>query len=296
MNTLKKLHKPNAIATTAATYLAVIAAIAVVAVTTSTPLGSARAAGGLKDKHGAQLAELYELQAAFHAAASHGGDIDAMMQLWADDSSITVVGVLYSGKDGVRDFFANHSGAFKHDWVSLAPAPKTLFDVQAGSWVLGNAKQDHTSRNIEAGVMFRYAPAVGAYRCPADKSTVKGDMSLRRTRSYTMNGWLNSSQDDQGANGLNVGYLLTDFASMPHKMSEIRPLAESFETFVPESRLALFMEHPLQIGNPCFLRAVEGVHPLLNRLVRAVVPQPRPSELSIKLASWPRASGISAAF
>jgi len=83
MNTLKKLHRPNAIARTAGTYLAVIAAIAVVAVTTSTPLGSARAAGGLKDKHSAHLAELYELQAAFHAAASHGGDIDAMMQLWA---------------------------------------------------------------------------------------------------------------------------------------------------------------------------------------------------------------------
>ncbi len=133
MNTLKKLHQPNAIATTAGTYLAVIAVIAVVAVTTSTPLGSARAAGGLKDNHSAQLAELYELQAAFHAAASHGGDIDAMMQLWADDSSITVVGVLYSGKDGVRDFFANHSGAFKNDWVSLAPAPKTLFDVHGNT-------------------------------------------------------------------------------------------------------------------------------------------------------------------
>ena len=133
MNTLKKLHKPNAIATTAATYLAVIAAIAVVAVTTSTPLGSARAAGGLKDKHGAQLAELYELQAAFHAAASHGGDIDAMMQLWADDGSLTVGDVVYSGKDGVRDFFANHSGAFKHDWVSLAPAFKTQFDIHGNT-------------------------------------------------------------------------------------------------------------------------------------------------------------------
>ena len=106
---------------------------------------------------------------------------------------------------------------------------------QPGSWVQGNAKQDHTTRNIEAGVMFRYAPAVGAYRCTADKSAVNGDKSLRRARSYTMNGWLNSSQDDQGANGLNVGYLVTDFASMPHKMSQIvRPSPVGTFVFIDE--------------------------------------------------------------
>ena len=133
MNTLKKPQKPNAFAKTAGTYLAVIGVIAVVTLTTSTPLGSARAAGGFKDKHSAQLAELYELQAAFHAAASHGGDIDAMMALWADDGSLTVGAVVYSGQDGLRDFFANHSGAFKHDWVSLALAPQTLFDVHGNT-------------------------------------------------------------------------------------------------------------------------------------------------------------------
>jgi len=133
MNTFKKLHTPNGPGTTARTYLAVTVVIAVAALTAAALLDPARAAGGLKDKHSAQLAELYELQAAFHAAASHGGDIDAMMALWADDSSINVGGVLYSGKDGVRDFFANHSGAFKHDWVSLAPAPKTEFDIHGNT-------------------------------------------------------------------------------------------------------------------------------------------------------------------
>src|SRR5262249_44535257 len=72
---------------------------------------------------------LYELQAAFHAAASHGGDIEAMMALWADDSSLTVGSVIYSGKDAVRTFFATQSGAFKHSWVSLAPSPKTQFEI-----------------------------------------------------------------------------------------------------------------------------------------------------------------------
>jgi len=65
---------------------------------------------------------------------------------------------------------------------------------QRGSWVLGNTKQDRTPSNIMAGVMFRYASAVGAYRCPADRSTVNGQKGQFRTRSYTLNGWMNSSQ------------------------------------------------------------------------------------------------------
>jgi prepilin-type processing-associated H-X9-DG protein len=92
---------------------------------------------------------------------------------------------------------------------------------QPGSWVLGNAQEDRTSSNIQAGVMFLYAPAVGAYRCPADKSTVTGAGALLRTRSYTMNGWLNSSQSDNGV-AQGYQYSLTDFTSMPHKMSDIR--------------------------------------------------------------------------
>jgi len=92
---------------------------------------------------------------------------------------------------------------------------------QPGSWVLGNAKQDQTSSNIQAGVMFSYAPAVGSYRCPGDKSTVNGNNALLRTRSYTMNGWLNTSQSDNGIGG-GAHYSLTDFKSMPHKMSDIQ--------------------------------------------------------------------------
>src|SRR5436190_15374930 len=68
---------------------------------------------------------------------------------------------------------------------------------QPGSWVLGNARQDRTASNIMSGVMFQYASAVGAYRCPADRSTVASGDGPLRTRSYTMNGWMNSSSDDQ---------------------------------------------------------------------------------------------------
>src|SRR6185369_191612 len=88
---------------------------------------------------------------------------------------------------------------------------------QRGSWVLGNARQDRTSSNIITGVIFRYAPAVGAYSCPADRSTVIGDHGLLRTRSYTLNAWMNSSQDA----GLPGGWSQGDFKSMPQKLAQI---------------------------------------------------------------------------
>ena len=88
---------------------------------------------------------------------------------------------------------------------------------QPGSWVLGNARQDRTASNIIAGVMFRYASAVGAYHCPADRSTVSASQGVLRTRSYTLNGWLNSSMFDPAS----YSWTLTDFKSMPHKLSQI---------------------------------------------------------------------------
>ena len=133
MKNLKQLFRSNPLARTVSAYLAACVTLAVVTLTASNFLGHASAAGGAENPNNTQVAELYELQAAFHRAASHGGDIEAMMQLWADDSSITVGGVLYSGKDGVRDFFANHSGAFKHNWISLAPAFKTEFDIHGNT-------------------------------------------------------------------------------------------------------------------------------------------------------------------
>ena len=133
MKNLKQLFRLNPLARMVGTYLAATATVAVVALAASNVLGPARAANAPDGENNTQVAELYELQAAFHHAASHGGDIDAMMALWADDSSITVGGVLYSGKDAVRDFFANHSGAFKHNWVSLAPAFKTEFNIHGNT-------------------------------------------------------------------------------------------------------------------------------------------------------------------
>ncbi|MCI0541743.1 MAG: type II secretion system GspH family protein [Verrucomicrobiales bacterium] len=54
-----------------------------------------------------------------------------------------------------------------------------------GSWVLGNAKVDLTTTNIVNGLLYTYCNSVGIYVCPADKSSVTGNRSLRRTRSYS---------------------------------------------------------------------------------------------------------------
>jgi prepilin-type N-terminal cleavage/methylation domain-containing protein/prepilin-type processing-associated H-X9-DG protein len=101
---------------------------------------------------------------------------------------------------------------------------------QRGSWVLGNTSKDRTTSNILSGVMFEYAPTVGAYRCPADRSTVVGEKNLMRTRSYTLNGWMNSSQIDQtGAWGP------ADFTEMPRKLSQIlRPPPSATFVFIDE--------------------------------------------------------------
>ena len=72
----------------------------------------------------ADVAEIEELLAGFHGALSYGGDMDAMMSLWADGSSITFNGTLYAGKAGVQTFFSGN-GYFHNNWVSLAPEFKT---------------------------------------------------------------------------------------------------------------------------------------------------------------------------
>jgi prepilin-type processing-associated H-X9-DG protein/prepilin-type N-terminal cleavage/methylation domain-containing protein len=62
----------------------------------------------------------------------------------------------------------------------------------AGSWALGNAKQDVTSSNLAAGLLWEYSRSANVYRCPADRSTVTNHPTIQRKRSYAMDGWLRS--------------------------------------------------------------------------------------------------------
>ena len=77
----------------------------------------------------AEVAELDQLAADFHGALSYGGNITAMMSLWADNSSLTLNGTAHAGKAAVQAFFQS-SGYFLNNWVSLAPEYKTVITVR----------------------------------------------------------------------------------------------------------------------------------------------------------------------
>ncbi len=60
-----------------------------------------------------------------------------------------------------------------------------------GSWVVGNTRTDITPSNLQAGVLYGYIKNPKVYRCPADKSAVDGIPGLERTRTYSLDVWLN---------------------------------------------------------------------------------------------------------
>jgi prepilin-type N-terminal cleavage/methylation domain-containing protein/prepilin-type processing-associated H-X9-DG protein len=66
------------------------------------------------------------------------------------------------------------------------------WESRAPSWVVGDAKHDVSTTNLQLGLLFPYSPSVGIYRCPADKTPVDGHPSVLRTCSYELDSFLNS--------------------------------------------------------------------------------------------------------
>lgn len=126
MNKIKQMLSSNRLAS----YLAATATVAIVAVTAPGLIGRAGAASEPDDEDNTQVAELYGLQAAFHQAASYGGDINALMQLFTDESTLTLGGVTYTGKAQIQNAALTKWGPFLHHWVSLSPLFKTQFDIE----------------------------------------------------------------------------------------------------------------------------------------------------------------------
>ena len=62
-----------------------------------------------------------------------------------------------------------------------------MYKEMPGSWIVGNAQTDTTTSNIQSGVLFKYVLSEGTYRCPSDKSTVRGHPGIQKTRSYSLN-------------------------------------------------------------------------------------------------------------
>ncbi len=65
----------------------------------------------------------------------------------------------------------------------------------SNSWVAGNAWTDTTPDNLRRGSLFSYNNSPAIYRCPADKSTVRDQGTIPRTRSYSMNWYMNMWPD-----------------------------------------------------------------------------------------------------
>lgn len=54
------------------------------------------------------------------------------------------------------------------------------------SWVVGDARLDRSTTNIQNGKLFKYNRSAAIYRCPADRSHVTRSPSVLRTRSYSI--------------------------------------------------------------------------------------------------------------
>jgi len=84
-----------------------------------------------------QVAEIYQLQAAFHRAKTTA-DLDLMMSLWAAEATLVNQGDAsspYIGTDQLRGFWSR-SGSFTHRRFSLVPSFKTQIGVHGNeSWL-----------------------------------------------------------------------------------------------------------------------------------------------------------------
>jgi prepilin-type processing-associated H-X9-DG protein/prepilin-type N-terminal cleavage/methylation domain-containing protein len=63
-----------------------------------------------------------------------------------------------------------------------------------GSWVVGTARDEFASSNIQQGVLYAYTRFVGIYRCPADRAKIEGSRHRFRDRSFSLNCWLNGME------------------------------------------------------------------------------------------------------
>src|SRR5579864_7123409 len=89
------------------------------------------AAGSGERPEGADVAQIYQLQAAFHLAKSTQ-NIDYMMWLWDPNGSLTIHGdpnSPYVGSDKVRAYLLT-TGSFTQRRLSLVPSFKIQIDVQ----------------------------------------------------------------------------------------------------------------------------------------------------------------------
>lgn len=89
-----------------------------------------------------------------------------------------------------------------NNYVYIVGVTNRPFEAQA-SWCPGNVREDTTTSNIVAGLLYPYLHSAAVFRCPADRSSVyttnEPVRRLPRTRSYNLNIWLNSDVLPEGS-------------------------------------------------------------------------------------------------
>ena len=106
-----------------------------------------------------QVAEIYELQAAFHRAKTTQ-DIELMMSLWDPEAVLTLESVnppaTYVGLDQIQSFFLS-SGSWQNQRFSLVPSFKTEIQVHgdyADLFGSAEARPIHVGRKITDPLYF----------------------------------------------------------------------------------------------------------------------------------------------
>ena len=100
------------------------------------------------------------------------------------------------------------------------------------SWVVGDATYSADLSYIESGTLYPYLSQPGVYHCPADYSTVTGSSALR-TRSYSLNFYLNGGLDLQYTNFQPAGTMSsvrTSYSSVTRPSSVFAFLDENANT------------------------------------------------------------------
>jgi len=89
---------------------------------------------------------------------------------------------------------------------------RAALSVGVNSWLQGNAWTDTSLTNIQRGALFNYNKSVNIYKCPGDVSTVRDKGQIPRTRSVSMNMYMNVRGDPTDS----------DYRRCWHKMAQIR--------------------------------------------------------------------------
>jgi prepilin-type N-terminal cleavage/methylation domain-containing protein/prepilin-type processing-associated H-X9-DG protein len=121
------------------------------------------------------------------------------------------------------------------------------YDLNTDGWVLGNAQFDQTDDNLRAGKLWKYTGATGLYRCPTDRSTVRGLPALLRFRSYTVDESLNLTVAPGS------GTIMTQPA-----LQAGANLLNEFNALAPASNFSYLDESEQSIGDGGFLACADG--------------------------------------